>query len=236
MSLLKADQVRRELFVKYRRQIAAVLGETEDGDPIELCGCEETNNGGDDTKGKGNESCDEEEAQQQQQEEEEGDMEGMGLRLLERFRISYARQHLLRQRAMRMPDDYIKETTEGADDVKCASHSSQAADETTPCTEAAAAVAVSAGATEGDEVEMEGWRLVYNEPYPSIRRIMRRVQDESLQTLMRESCVPITAYRDAAYTAQRMAVLQQMEEQIGRERATLLARQQKMDGKLHPIE
>ncbi|EKG08808.1 hypothetical protein TCSYLVIO_000037 [Trypanosoma cruzi] len=236
MSLLKADQVRRELFVKYRRQIAAVLGETEDGDPIELCGCEETNNGGDDTKEKGNESYDEEDAQQQQKQEEEGGgMEGVGLRLLERFRISYARQHLLRQRAMRMPVDYIKETTEGADDVNCTSHSSHAADETTPCTEAAA-VAISAGTTEGNEVEVEGWRLVYNEPYPSIRRIMRRVQDESLQTLMRESRVPITAYRDAAYTAQRMAVLQQMEEQIRGERAILLARQQKMDGKLHPIE
>ncbi|RNF01024.1 hypothetical protein TraAM80_07267 [Trypanosoma rangeli] len=218
MSLLKADQVRRELFVTYSRQIAALLRETVDGDPIETRS-EEANGGGDD---------DREEAKEQQHEEDA--KEDRVVSLSERFRVSYARQHLLRQRALRLPKGYTEEV-----DGAYRTASSEAGDATTPAGEDVAAVMVPAETAE-EAVEEEGWRLAYHEPYPSLRRIMRRVQDESLQTLLQESRVPVTAHRDEAYAAQRISALHQIEEQIGRERATILARQQKMDGKLHPMQ
>ncbi|ESL11575.1 hypothetical protein TRSC58_00670 [Trypanosoma rangeli SC58] len=219
MSLLKADQVRRELFVTYSRQIAALLGETVDGDPIEAR-TEEANSGRDDDRNEA-----------KGQEHEEDAKEGGVASLPERFRVSYARQHLLRQRALRMPEGYAEAEAEEVGGAHRTA-SSEAGDATAPARGDVAAAMVPAVTAE-EAAEEEGWRLVYHEPYPSLRRIMRRVQGESLQMLLRESRVPVTAHRDEAYAAQRMSVLHQIEEQIGRERATILARQQKMDGKLH---
>ncbi|RNF08662.1 uncharacterized protein Tco025E_07105 [Trypanosoma conorhini] len=218
MSLLKADQVRRELFATYSRQIAALLGEMVDGEPAGARAAEADDGG-------------EEEAEPQPPSpSQEGDAAAA---LATRFRVSYARQHLLRQRALRLPGAHAAEA-EAEDDTHRPA-SSEAGEATATSGGDVGAVTAPAVAAGDAAAEEAGWRLAYSEPYPSLRRIMRRVQDESLQTLLRESRVPVAACRDEAYAAQRISVLRQIEERIGRERATLLARQQKMDGKLHLI-
>lgn len=185
MSLVKADQVRRELFAKYSEQIAALLGEAGSGQQ-------------DDSKEAANEHDDHEEAagEEQEEQEEKEKKEETGAvtsRLSDRFRVSYARQHLLRLRALRLPRGESPPTPP----------------------------AISP-------------QLAGGESFPAARGLMRRVQEESLRTLIREAGAPPPAYRDEKFAAQRMEVLHEMEEQIGKERVRLLARQQKMDGKLHP--
>ncbi|AAZ13011.1 hypothetical protein, conserved [Trypanosoma brucei brucei TREU927] len=201
MSLLKADQLRRDLFIKYSDKIAELLGETEECSPTE----------------------------EQREKEEIETTEQRGLSSLpKRFRISYPRQHLLRQRAMQMPP---------AADVGDAENSPASASNSTcpPLGETA---------TDEDEnvetiwveLDEEEKRPVYNEPYPSVKRMMRRMQDESLRLLMREARIPVTPHQGDAYLLQRMEVLQQLEKNIGDDRIKILARLQKMDGKLHTCE
>ncbi|ORC89266.1 uncharacterized protein TM35_000132700 [Trypanosoma theileri] len=253
MSLLKADQVRRELFVTYSQQIAELLGEMEEKEeekpqeeptpPVEVK--ENIRNLGMLLEAQAQEEEKEEEEEEQQEEEKEIKEElQTTTEFPKRFRISYARQHLLRQRALRLPEASSHQAdgghlvsspraeTEGVVEEEDEENNNMKAIETittTTTTTTRTTVAVK-------EEEEEGWRLAYNEPFPSLRKMMRRVQDESLSILVREARVPPAAYRDDDYTRQRMTVLRELEEQIGRDRIKLLARLQKMDGKLHLLE
>ncbi|KAH8610937.1 hypothetical protein ERJ75_001058500 [Trypanosoma vivax] len=203
MSLLEADQLRRELFVKYHDQIAAVLREDETA--------------------------------------EAGDKEPS---IAQRFRVSYPRQHIIRQEALHVPDEIKKKCIRTSLSLLGATADEQEEEEEQEEVKMVETMQNDAGKGEvlddlvigKGKLEDEDFRPVYNDPFPSVQRMMRRVQHQSLNLLLGESSVPVVPQSGKEYRAQRMAVLEQLERRIGEDRAKTLAKLQKMDGKLHTAE
>ncbi|KAH9593343.1 hypothetical protein LSM04_000970 [Trypanosoma melophagium] len=248
MSLLKADQVRRELFITYSRQIAELLDDTEEKplyeDPTPRIKEEEKENvrflgqlESERTREKEEET--QEQPEEVKEEEEREEESPNASKLSKRFRISYARQHLLRQRALRLPDlnnDYKADSSHLVSSPVAAGKEKDEEEEENDY-DYVKTIGTTTSRTEKKEKEKEEeCRLAYNEPYPSLHRMMRRVQDEALRVLVREAREAPAVCRNDDYTKLRLTVLRQLEEAIGQDRITLLARLQKMDGKLHLLE